>query len=105
MFYVEIFIFIRFVIFWIFYFFNTAETPVAHIQIIWTTTFASVHIFIYLTKINHNLVQIRSIRDTRGVGYSDVNKVEVKDMVVLMIMERQVILKETHLEVCVVSNI
>ena len=26
---------------------------------------------------------------TRGVGYSDVNKVEVKDMVILMIMERQ----------------
>ena len=57
---------------------------------------ASLHIFIYLTKINHNIVQIRSIRDKHGVGYSDVNKVEVKDMVVLMIMKRQFILNETH---------
>ena len=33
-------------------------------------TFASLHNLIYLTKINHNLVQIRTIRDKHEVGYS-----------------------------------
>ena len=61
-----------FLIFLIFPFCNTVVTPVDNIQIIRTTTFASLHILIYSTKINHYIVQIKSIRDRHKLGYYDV---------------------------------